>query len=125
MNNWRAMCISRRLTVRNGNRSGEAFLLWSSTSFFIINLPRTCGHPQRKGETETEREDSQRPRLYREQRPPGIILLSTVQALFTRCKRKVYMCRKLIQGSLLNLFSSQKNFYSTYHIESSNTYMEY
>jgi len=141
--NWTAMCALVAGSQCIMETEVEAFVLWSSASFFIIKLPRTWGHPQHNREADTHTEKT--PRLpvsravvswtaatchHSTQQGSGVILLPASKMLspfisMAISKAKSYMCRKLIQGSLLNLFSSQKIFYSTYHTESSNTYMEH
>jgi len=93
--NWTAMCALVAGSQCIMETEVEAFVLWSSASFFIIKLPRTWGHPQhnREADTHTQRRlpDSQCPeRLYREQLPPAIIPLSKVQALFYSLQAKCY-----------------------------------
>jgi len=91
--NWTAMCALVAGSQCIMETEVEAFVLWSSASFFIIKLPRTWGHPQHNREADTHTEKTPRlgpERLYREQLPPAIIPLSKVQALFYSLQAKCY-----------------------------------
>ena len=54
--NWTAMCALVAGSQCIMETEVEAFVLWSSASFFIIKLPRTWGHPQHNREADTHTE---------------------------------------------------------------------